>query len=101
MNIKRDFEIKRNGGEPPEEEIKDASQNADPDAAFFSTTQGGSSLSEDKKAEIEALKKQMSEANSLAEEEEDSQNFQMLTSQLTRTRTIKRKKTELFRKENS
>ena len=57
MNIKRDFEIKRNGGEPPEEEIKDASLNADPDAAFFSTTQGGSSLSEDKKAEIEALKK--------------------------------------------
>ena len=43
----------------------------------------------------------MAEANSLAEEEENSANFKEMTERLTRSRTIRRKKTEKFRSENS
>ena len=64
------------------------------------STGAAKQVSEEKKAEVEALRKQMAEANSLAEEEENSANFKEMTERLTRSRTIRRKKTEKFRSEN-
>ena len=79
MNIERDFEIRRNGGVPPQDDVK-------ADSDFFGTGTDGAAgeVNEEKKAQVEELRKKMAQANSLAEDEENEANFKEMTEKLTR-----------------